>query len=78
MRRFRRGATTSPSMRRPGAGYGRLCFGAPGPTQEVEPRGDITPEMFLTEEEIAASKENLDNIKSVNADGDTIVDLTNE
>lgn len=78
MRRFRQGATKGPGLLRPGAGYGRLCFGAPGPTQEVEPREEIVPELF-TGEKLEAPKSSVQDFKkSKNADGDTIIDLTND
>lgn len=51
MRRFRWGATNRPLLKRPGSGYGRMSYGAPGPTQEVEPRQDIVPEMFTENSE---------------------------
>lgn len=74
MRRFRRGATNGPSMLRPGAGYGRLCFGAPGPTQEVDPREDLVPELF-TGEPIRSKTKLYDYAQD---DRDTIIDLTTE
>ncbi|MFN8016262.1 MAG: hypothetical protein U0R17_06630 [Acidimicrobiia bacterium] len=73
MRRFRRGATKGPSILRPGAGYGRLSFGAPGPTQSVEPREDLSPEMFFDN---TVKTQAIDFARQ--KDGDTIIDLTNE
>ncbi len=77
MRRFRQGATNGPSMLRPGAGYGRLCFGAPGPTQEVEPREELSPELF-TGEVYEAPTYHVSDFFSKDARGDTIIDLTND
>lgn len=78
MRRFRQGATKGPGLQRPGAGYGRLCFGAPGPTREVEPRGELEPEMFTGEKLEQPQPTARDTRKSKNATGDTIIDLTND
>ncbi|HMS24161.1 MAG TPA: hypothetical protein PKB15_00485 [Acidimicrobiia bacterium] len=85
MRRFRQGATNGPSMLRPGAGYGRLCFGAPGPTQEVEPREELHPELFTGEVYEAPTFSVRDFLSqdkcgdlSQDKRGDTIIDLTNE
>lgn len=51
MRRFRNGATQRPIFKRPGVAYGQYCYGAPGPTREVEPRKDMVPEMFTENSE---------------------------
>lgn len=75
MRRFRQGATKGPSLNRPGAGYGRICFGAPGPTQEIEPREELVPDLF-TQESKPESVSNADDFASHHSDGDTIIDLT--
>lgn len=78
MRRFRQGASKGPGLLRPGAGYGRLCFGAPGPMEEVEPREELVPEMF-TGEVSGVSKPTAQNFKKLkNSQGDTIIDLTND
>lgn len=78
MRRFRQGATKGPGLLRPGAGYGRICFGAPGPTQEVEPREELEPEHFTGEELPAAKTFVSDFNEKEKSRGDTIIDLTNE
>ena len=77
MRRFRRGATKGPSDLRPGAGYGRLCFGAPGPTQEVEPREELIPELFHDGAYETTSYAQDFSLRD-DDHGDTIIDLTNE
>jgi hypothetical protein len=51
MRRFRNGATQRPIFNRPGVAYGQYCYGAPGPTREVEHRRTIVPEMFIENSE---------------------------
>ncbi len=77
MRRFRQGATKGPSLLRPGAGYGRVCYGPPGPTQEVQPREPILPEL-ITGEAFDASLLHGGDYSETNSEGDTIIDLTNE
>jgi hypothetical protein len=76
MRRFRQGATKGPALSRPGAGYGRLCFGAPGPTQEVEPREELVPELFTGETNNIPNSSNVEYKKYENDQGDTIIDIT--
>ena len=76
MRRFRQGATKGPAICRPGAGYGRLCFGAPGPTQEVEPREELVPELFTGEPIVTTAQANVDSLTKQKDQGDTIIDLT--
>ncbi|HQZ14565.1 MAG TPA: hypothetical protein PLT55_01820 [Acidimicrobiia bacterium] len=78
MRRYRQGATKGPAISRPGAGYGRLCFGAPGPTQEVEPREDLVPQLFTGETTNITSQHIQESQKLVDEYGDTIIDITNE
>ena len=78
MRRFRQGATKGPGLLRPGAGYGRLCFGAPGPTQEVEPREELEPELFTGESREVSASSAQDFRKLKDSHGDTIIDLTND
>lgn len=78
MRRFRQGATTGPSLKRPGAGYGKFCFGAPGPTQEVEPREELVPELFTGETKNIPEASKLKFKKFQDEQGDTVIDITAE
>lgn len=78
MRRFRRGATKSPTNSRPGAGYGRICFGAPRPMQDVEPLDELVPELFTGEKILRTTQlfdyENIESEEYVN----NVIDLTTE
>lgn len=80
MRRFRQGATNGPSLPRPGAGYGKLCFGAPGPLQDVDPREELIPEHFsgeVTPGTPAHATDFTRATKEQDAQGNTVIDLTN-
>jgi len=78
MRRDRQGATKGPAISRPGAGYGKFCFGAPGPTQEVEPREELVPELFTGEPIDSAIASSLTSKKPQEDHGDTIIDITSD
>lgn len=78
MRRFRQGATTGPAIRRPGAGYGNYCCGAPGPTQEVQPSRELVPEMFTGEAIVPESMSNKFASKLKDSQGNTIIDITKD
>jgi hypothetical protein len=87
MRRFRQGATNrpAPGLVRPGAGYGRLSFGAPGPTQAVEPAEELHPQMF-TDLDVdhrslnvpVTADDFVNDVRLIDSEGRTVIDLTRE
>lgn len=87
MRRFRNGATQRPIFKRPGVAYGQYCYGAPGPTREIEQRAAIVPEMFIenseqpvqqtyfVDEHVHSGKTGQANSPENNGNSKTIIDL---